>query len=165
MLSLSKNASASATAGRRCAALAPAPRRPAACRSGVWSALYELAKAGDVDAPPEVLIGGAIVVTLVSTALIPLVLKPGACCHRGEGARGAVKNSRRMVKAAHGRPLQGRRPPARCGSSSTTVEPPCGVYIDRSSELVRGAGWLVLAGAARAAAARSRRRPGPPGRV
>jgi len=110
MLSL-RNASASATAGRRCAALAPAPRRPAACRSA-WSALYELAKAGDVDAPPEVLIGGAIVVTLVSTALIPLVLKPGArgrCGEREPGDAGCRRRMECRARSSGGPPPADRR--------------------------------------------------------
>ncbi|GAX81760.1 hypothetical protein CEUSTIGMA_g9188.t1 [Chlamydomonas eustigma] len=66
---------------KRCPSLATRPtyhsRR--VCKSGL-NLLMELAEGaavGTVDAPIGVVIGGAVLVTLASTALIPLVLNPG----------------------------------------------------------------------------------------
>ena len=50
------------------------PRR-VSCRAAGWQEL--IAAAGDVDAPIGVVVGGAVVVTLVATAILPLVLNPG----------------------------------------------------------------------------------------
>jgi len=52
----------------------PAARARCVCRSS-WQEL--IAAAGDVDAPIGVIVGGAIVVTLVATAIVPLALSPG----------------------------------------------------------------------------------------
>lgn len=59
------------------AARAAQPPRPVARRALPAAELLQLAAAGDVDAPPGVLIGAAVLITVVATAIIPIALKPG----------------------------------------------------------------------------------------
>lgn len=72
---------------------APRPRSLTTRRAVGPQELALLAAAGDVDAPIGVVIGGAIVVTLVATAIVPLALKPGDDAAQKASGRGGVHPS------------------------------------------------------------------------
>ncbi|GIL55430.1 hypothetical protein Vafri_10989 [Volvox africanus] len=59
---------------RNPAPIAAVSSRPVSCQSQLLSTV---AAAGDVDAPISVVLGAAVVVSLVASAIVPLALSPG----------------------------------------------------------------------------------------